>query len=60
MEIAPTVRTVYSTMILREDRSKADLHNTSTHESSKGKPGLMDKLNPKVDADGDGKRGFMS
>jgi len=45
---------------LTEDRSKADLHNTSTHESSKGKPGLMDKLNPKVDADGDGKRGFMS
>jgi hypothetical protein len=48
---------------LREDRSRADAHNTHTHDSISGdkkKPGLMDKLNPKVDADGDGKRGFMS
>lgn len=47
---------------LREDRSRADAHNTHTRDSVSGeqkKPGLMDKLNPKVDADGDGKRGFM-
>lgn len=50
---------------LREDRSRADAHNTHTHGSVSGsndthsKPSLMDKLNPKVDADGDGKRGFM-
>jgi len=30
----------------------------STHADHK-KPGLMAKLNPKVDADGDGKAGFM-
>lgn len=37
-------------------------HNThdTTHANGKtGKPSLMDKLNPKVDADGDGKAGFM-
>jgi hypothetical protein len=45
---------------LTEDRSRADLHNTSTNSSQGKKPGLMDKLNPKVDADGDGKRGIMS
>lgn len=47
---------------LREDRSRADAHNTHTRDSvsgNQGKPGMMDKLNPKVDADGDGKRGFM-
>jgi len=47
---------------LTEDRSRADAHNTHTHDSVSGehkKPGLMDKLNPKVDSDGDGKRGFM-
>ncbi|KAJ8109038.1 hypothetical protein OPT61_g7744 [Boeremia exigua] len=47
---------------LREDRSRADAHNTHTRDSVAGeqkKPGLMDKLNPKVDADGDGKAGFM-
>ena len=52
---------------LTEDRSVADAHNTHTRSSSSSsdaagehkKPGLMDKLNPKVDADGDGKRGFM-
>ncbi|KAJ4380631.1 hypothetical protein N0V86_003990 [Didymella sp. IMI 355093] len=48
---------------LREDRSRADAHNTHTRrsvdEGEQKKPGLMDKLNPKVDADGDGKRGFM-
>lgn len=47
---------------LTEDRSRADAHNTHTRDSVSGenkKPSLMDKLNPKVDADGDGKRGFM-
>jgi len=47
---------------LTEDRSRADAHNTHTHDSVSSehkKPGLMDKLNPKVDSDGDGKRGFM-
>ncbi|KAF2996623.1 hypothetical protein E8E13_002078 [Curvularia kusanoi] len=47
---------------LREDRSRADAHNTHTRDSvSSGekKPSLMDKLNPKVDSNGDGKRGFM-
>jgi hypothetical protein len=40
-----------------------DLKDTSRdrHEGATGhrKPSLMDKLNPKVDADGDGKAGFM-
>ena len=50
---------------LTEDRSRADAHNTHTRDSISSehgehkKPSLMDKLNPKVDADGDGKRGFM-
>lgn len=35
----------------------SDLSKTSKTSS---KPSLMDKLNPRVDADGDGKRGFMS
>lgn len=26
----------------------------------KKKPSLLDRLNPKIDADGDGKKGFMS
>lgn len=30
-----------------------------SHGSSTHKPSLMDKLNPKKDADGDGKAGFM-
>jgi len=29
---------------------------TTTHK----KPSLLDRLNPKIDADGDGKAGFMS
>ena len=54
---------------LTEDRSVADAHNTHTRGSSSSsdagrtgehkKPGLMDKLNPKVDSNGDGQRGFM-
>jgi hypothetical protein len=32
----------------------------STTSSSTRKPSLMDKLNPKKDADGDGKAGFLS
>ena len=40
--------------------SGAGLTNSSTHDSNtSGKPSLMDKLNPKKDADGDGKAGFM-
>ncbi|CAK3877617.1 Hypothetical predicted protein [Lecanosticta acicola] len=42
------------------------VHNTNTRGldsttsgQTTGKPSLMDKLNPKVDADGDGKRGLM-
>jgi len=31
----------------------------NTSSSTTGKPSLMDKLNPKVDANGDGKAGFM-
>jgi hypothetical protein len=40
-------------------------HNSNYNDSSIGsttsakKPSLMDKLNPKKDADGDGKAGFM-
>ncbi|TGO58081.1 hypothetical protein BOTNAR_0188g00140 [Botryotinia narcissicola] len=36
-------------------------HHTTSHSSTEShkKPSLMDKLNPKVDADGDGKAGFM-
>ncbi|KAF1364966.1 hypothetical protein EJ07DRAFT_96908 [Lizonia empirigonia] len=47
------------------DRSRVDAHNTHTRDSVSSEQGehkkasLMDKLNPKVDADGDGKRGFM-
>ena len=33
--------------------------NTSSDSTSQSKPSLMDKLNPKVDASGDGKAGFM-
>jgi hypothetical protein len=52
---------------LTEDRSVADAHNTHTRGSSSSssasgehkKASLLDKVNPKVDADGDGKRGFM-
>jgi hypothetical protein len=32
---------------------------SSSNSSTKHKPSLMDKLNPKVDANGDGKAGFM-
>ena len=39
-------------------RTTDGLTNTSSHDSHK-KPSLMDKINPKVDADGDGKAGFM-
>lgn len=35
-----------------------DMVNNSSSKS--GKPSLMDKMNPKIDADGDGKAGFMS
>merc|ERR1712093_931235 len=38
------------------------LRSSTSHSSSNttgAKPGLMDKLNPKKDADGDGKAGFM-
>jgi hypothetical protein len=31
----------------------------SSHDASHKKPSLMDKLNPKIDSDGDGKAGFM-
>jgi hypothetical protein len=37
-------------------RDTYDDNTTGTHK----KPGLMDKLNPKKDADGDGKPGFMN
>merc|ERR1711964_734766 len=37
-----------------------DTHGTHSSSNTTGaKPGLMDKLNPKKDADGDGKAGFM-
>ncbi|KAK4617635.1 hypothetical protein CLAFUW4_11943 [Fulvia fulva] len=43
--------------------SGAGLTGSNTHNSTQsnkdGKPSLMDKLNPKKDADGDGKAGFM-
>jgi hypothetical protein len=45
---------------LTEDKSRANIssgHHDST--SSHKKPGLMDKLNPKKDTDGDGKAGIM-
>jgi hypothetical protein len=45
---------------LTEDKSRANIssgHHDST--SSHKKPSLMDKLNPKKDADGDGKAGLM-
>ena len=35
-------------------------HGTSTSTTTGKKPGLMDKLNPKKDTDGDGKAGVMS
>jgi len=44
---------------LTEDKSRANL-SSGHHDSTTGhKPSLMDKLNPKVDANGDGKAGFM-
>lgn len=33
---------------------------SSTTDSTTGKPSLMSKLDPRKDADGDGKKGFMS
>jgi hypothetical protein len=42
---------------LTDDQHHAGTHGT-THDAH-GKPSMMDKLNPKVDADGDGKAGFM-
>jgi hypothetical protein len=33
--------------------------HTTSHDTTGKKPSLMDKLNPKIDADGDGKAGFM-
>merc|ERR1712029_89887 len=36
-----------------------DTHGTHSTHGTGAKPGLMDKLNPKKDADGDGKAGFM-
>lgn len=39
--------------------SGAGAHTTSSHESGHTKPSLMDKLNPKKDADRDGKAGIM-
>jgi len=36
-----------------------DMHPEKTSGTSTGKPSLMDKLNPKVDANGDGQPGFM-
>jgi len=37
--------------------ASGNIGSQTSHSS--GKPSLMDKLNPKVDADGDGKAGFM-
>jgi len=38
----------------------AGTHNNTTHTTgTHAKPSMMDKLNPKKDADGDGKPGFM-
>jgi hypothetical protein len=34
-------------------------NTTDTHDTTGRKPSLMEKLNPMVDADGDGKAGFM-
>jgi len=34
-------------------------HSETEHNGTLKKPSLMDKLNPKVDANGDGKAGFM-
>ncbi|EME40982.1 hypothetical protein DOTSEDRAFT_74511 [Dothistroma septosporum NZE10] len=39
--------------------SGAGLTNSNTNTTTGSKPSLMDKLNPKKDADGDGKAGFM-
>ncbi|KAF1944488.1 hypothetical protein EJ02DRAFT_371334 [Clathrospora elynae] len=48
---------------LTEDRSKAIPHSqiqeNQQQTGTQHKPSLMDKLNPKVDSDGDGKAGFM-
>jgi hypothetical protein len=51
---------------LTEDVSRAENHgqaghghNTTGVAGTHGKPSLMDKLNPKKDADRDGKAGFM-
>lgn len=41
------------------NRGSSKLGTTSSNTSGTHKPSLMDKLNPKVDANGDGKPGFM-
>jgi hypothetical protein len=42
------------------DGSSAARTSGSTGTGEHRKPSLMDKLNPKKDADGDGKAGFLS
>jgi hypothetical protein len=53
-------------LALTEDVSRAENHGQAGHghhttgtTTTHAKPSLKDKLNPKVDADGDGKAGFM-
>lgn len=43
----------------RHFQSNTGLNQSSSHTSNNSKPGLMEKINPKVDADRDGKVGFM-
>ena len=42
-----------------EGRDNTSYDNSSSGTSTGKKPSLMDKLNPKVDSNGDGKAGFM-
>jgi len=47
---------------LTEDKSRANHSDSGHHQgstSTQNKPSMMDKLNPRKDADGDGKPGFM-
>ncbi|RYO83830.1 hypothetical protein DL763_007709 [Monosporascus cannonballus] len=44
----------------RGEQGDKTRHTTDSDTKSKQHPGLLDKLNPRTDADGDGKAGFMS
>jgi hypothetical protein len=59
LTVSSVAKVYISPKLSPEENCQANL-NPGRHGSTEHKkPGLMDKLNPKKDADGDGKAGFM-